>query len=129
MVHEFGAGKSRTVNSGPLLDVERGGTEGQVALYIARGLGQNGHHVLRGKRTVKQVAIGFGVVILMMALVQLVLAVLPFLLGIAGVVFLWIAIPRIIRTSFDIVNHDPLLFIPALQANAKHRVIPGVSWE
>ena len=77
----------------------------------------------------KRIAVGFGTVILMMALVQLVLAVLPFLLGIAGVVFLWIAIPRIIRTSFDIVNHDPLLFIPALQANAKHRVIPGVSWE
>jgi hypothetical protein len=23
----------------------------------------------------------------------------------------------------------PLLFIPALPANAKHRVLPGVSWE
>jgi len=24
---------------------------------------------------------------------------------------------------------EPTLFIPALQANEKHRVIPGVSWE
>jgi hypothetical protein len=54
----------------------------------------------------KQIAVGFGTVILMMALVQLVIAVLPFILGVAGVVFLWIVIPRIIKTSFDIVNHD-----------------------
>ena len=54
----------------------------------------------------KQIGVGFGITILVIALVQLVLAVLPFLLGIAGVVFIWFIIPRIIRTSFNIVNHD-----------------------
>ena len=54
----------------------------------------------------KQIAVGFGITLLVIALVQLVIAILPFLLGIAGVVFLWFVIPRIIKTSFDIVNHD-----------------------
>ena len=54
----------------------------------------------------KQIAIGFGTVIVVFALVQLLIAVLPFLLGVIGVVLIWFAIARIVKTCFDIVNHD-----------------------
>ena len=54
----------------------------------------------------KPIATGFGTVILVLAVVQLVIAVLPFVLGAAGVVLIWFVIVRIIKTCFDIVNHD-----------------------
>jgi hypothetical protein len=54
----------------------------------------------------KQVAIGVGIVFGVVALVPLVIAIIPFLIGLAGVAVLWFTIPRIIKGCYDIVNHD-----------------------
>jgi hypothetical protein len=55
---------------------------------------------------VKQVAIGVGVAFMLVGLVPLVIAAIPFIVGLAGVAVLWFTIPRIIKGCFDIVNHD-----------------------
>ena len=54
----------------------------------------------------KHVLIVFGVAGFLLAVAPIIVAVVPFILAVIGVVFCWFGIAWIIKTCWEIVNHD-----------------------